>query len=162
MALPLQNTTAPQTGLRVGLPPEYSDTLFKNIQLAGQNTNNARRQQVVDNNSGFGQGAALRQGLADSDRQTADATLQAATGAQLQGVQEGLTDRRAQQARDFTASETAAQRAHETDSLKKNLDWQNFMFGNERNDTHLNSNINALAGGGGALYKTLMNLIPAV
>lgn len=94
-----------------GLPDEYGDKLFTNLQSRANDTRLARRQAVIDNTSGNPAMAGAQQHLLRlADRDAADAALNQNTQAQLHGVQEGLQDRRLVQARTFEGQQNEENR----------------------------------------------------
>lgn len=97
---------------QMGLPAEYSSQLFNNMQGINKGQVAASRQSILDSSRNPAMAGVQQMLLRQNQQQGADRMMEQGTAAQLQGVQEGLTDRRQQQTRDFTASESAAERAN--------------------------------------------------
>lgn len=97
---------------QMGLPAEYSAQLFNNLQGINKGQMAASRQSILDSSRNPAMAGVQQLMLRQNQQAGADRMMEQGTNAQLQGVQEGLTDRRQQQTRDFTASESAAERAN--------------------------------------------------
>lgn len=113
--MPYSNVQRSSVPNMQGLAPEYGDELFTNLQAKAKAAGNAGRQQVMDNTSRFPGMAGPQQGMLRMvQRDTADQALQTSTGAALQGVQEGLTDRRTAQRMQFEGQQGDLNRGVQT------------------------------------------------
>ncbi len=100
-----------QSAREFGLPAEFNDDLFTNLQANVGRARQAGRQQILGSGGRFPQlGSGQGQQLRGLERGIADKALETGVSTQLQGVREQLTDRRTDEGRQFTAQQSELMR----------------------------------------------------
>ena len=135
-----------------GMPQEFDDQLFTNIQSGINRQKGAARQEVLDNTSRFPGMSGVQQGqLQGVNRQYADMSADALSGAELRGAQEGLTDRRKGEEYNFTAGQNQANRDLQKNLTEQSLAQSSYQFGAQRQDALRDQLLSLLGVAGGAV-----------
>lgn len=107
--MPGQSYNGPIPGM--GLPPEYSQQLFTNLQAQSLGQRRAQNQAAIDNTSGNPMMSGVSAMMQNQNAQNqGNEALNQGRDAQLQGAQAAMQDRRIQQQRDFEGQQNAANR----------------------------------------------------